>query len=480
MRLLEVLKLSEKVKTLIIGAGPAGLFCAEELLRKGHPADEIMIVDSGSSMCERQCPQSPECDCEICDILEGVGGAGGFSDGKMTLSLGRGTQTEPIFQAEHESILDWIDQKMVEYGGEGKYYEPIEEYAKSDFHREVESVSFKFDTYRLRHLGSDGAQQMIFNQEMMLKAYGVKFRLNTPVRNLLWERNQDGDIRIIGGITGIEGSTEVSVIPAGSVVIATGLQGEPWVRRQAERLGIDLLGGSAGIGIRLEASAENLSALFDTFYDFKMELETPIGQLRSFCCNREGYIVNENHQKLMIRNVNGHSNLASDKKSNSSNFAIIAKVNGNRTGILSPQEWVCDVARGINSMADGMPVVQYAYDFISGLGSEVDALDANPVRTNHQAVAGPNMTCNMPDDLSKSFSQFLVTLDKVLPHGLGEDAVVYGPEIKYYGYRFPVDGNWKSMDAENLYVVGNASGYLDSYVAAAVSGVIAARDISNQ
>lgn len=472
--------MSEKVKTLIIGAGPAGLFCAEELLRKGHPADEIMIVDSGSSMRERQCPESPECNCEVCDILEGVGGAGGFSDGKMTISLGRGTQTEPIFQTEHEPILNWIDQKIVEYGGEGKYYEPIKEYAKSDFHREVESVGFKFDTYRLRHLGSDGAQQMIIYQEMMLKEYGVEFRLNTPVSNLLWERNQAGDIRTIGVLTLSKDSVVDSVILADRVVIATGLQGEPWVRRQAERLGIDLLGGSAGIGIRLEASAKNLSALFDTFYDFKMELETPIGQLRSFCCNREGYIVNENHQELMIRNVNGHSNLASDKKSNSSNFAIIAKVNGNRTGILSPQEWVCDVARGINSMADGMPVVQYADDFMNGVDSDVDALDANSVRTNHQAVAGPNMALNMPNDLSKSFSQFLATLNNVLPQGLGNDAVVYGPEIKYYGYRFPVDGNWKSMGVEDLYVVGNASGYLDSFIAAAVSGVIAARDISNQ
>ena len=147
---------------------------------------------------------------------------------------------------------------------------------------------------------------------------------------------------------------------------------------------------------------------------------------------------------------------------------------------MSPQAWVQDVARNINQLANGMPVVQYAHDFINGWSSDADALDANSVRTNHQAVAGPNMALNMPNDLSKSFSQFLTTLNNILPHGLGNDAVVYGPEIKYYGYRFPVDGNWKSMDVENLYVVGNASGYLDSYVAAAVSGVIAAKDISNQ
>lgn len=470
----EELKLSEKIRTLIIGAGPAGLFCAEELLNRGHRANEIMLIDSGSSMKERCCPQSLDCDCKTCDILEGVGGAGGFSDGKMTLSLGRGTQTEPIFRAEDESILNWIDHKMVMYGGEGKYHDPISGEAKSDFYRKVESAGFKFDTYKLRHLGSDGAKKMIERQEMILRLCQVKFKLNTEVDHLIWHWAENCKKKVTGVCT-VSGQQ----IFADNVVIATGLQGEPWVRKQAKELGVRLLSGSAGIGIRLETSADNLSALFDTFYDFKLELKTPIGQLRSFCCNREGYIVNENHQKLMIRNVNGHSNLAAKLRSNSSNFAIIAKVDHEHTEGMSPQVWVRDIARRINS-SQGMPVVQYAYDFISGVSSDKKTLDANPVRTNHQAIAGPNMAQMMPDDLEKSFQQFLATLDGVLPHGLGNDAVVYGPEIKYYGYRFPVNGNWKSTDVENLHTIGNASGYLDSYVSAAVSGVIAARDIANQ
>lgn len=463
------------MKTLIIGAGPAGLFCAEELLRKGHAANEIMIVDSGLPMQERQCPRSKKCDCETCDILEGVGGAGGFSDGKMTLSLDRGTQTESIFRSEDESILALIDDKMIEYGGEGKYYKPVAEDAKSDFYDKVESAGFKFGTYKLRHFGSDGARRMIINQEMSLRSRGVKFLLSTKVNGLMWYNDCRSDAKVIGAYMSTR--CEDHCVLADHIIIATGLQGEPWVREQASLMGIDLLGGPAGIGMRLETPAENLSALFDTFYDFKLELETPIGQLRSFCCNREGYIVNENHKELMIRNVNGHSNLSANLKSKSSNFAIIAKVNSDQTGDVSPQEWVRTVACQINQAANGLPIVQYASDFINGIASDAGALEVNPVRTNRQTCAGIDMSRHMPTDLRRSFSQFLITLDDVLPHGLDEDAIVYGPEIKYYGNRFPVDNNWASIDAENLYVVGNASGYLDSYVAAAASGVIAARDI---
>lgn len=457
---------------LIIGAGPAGLFCAEELLALGHRSDSIRIIDSGKSMHERGCIESPDCDCSVCDILEGVGGAGGFSDGKMTLSLDRGVQTESVFRNESKFILDRIDQKMVEYGGEGRFYEPIAQDKKSDFQHAVESAGFKFDTYALRHLGSDGAQRMIEHQERSLRDRGVEFILNTKVIDLVW-----WEVNSKKRIIGVEIASSGRLLFADTIVIATGLQGEPWVARQARELGIQLLDGPAGIGIRLETSADKLKPLFDTFYDFKMELETPIGQLRSFCCNREGYIVNENHHELVIRNVNGHSNLSQRLKSKSSNFAIIAKIDDWNAEDRSSQAWVKCVARSINRLVGGMTVVQDAVDFMNGIPSESSKINSNPVRTNLQAMSDVDMSRVMPRDLRESFYKFLMTLDDVLPNGIGEDAVVYGPEIKYYGRRFPVDESWKSINVNGLYVIGNASGYIDSYVAAAASGVIAAKDI---
>lgn len=461
-----------KVNTLIIGAGPAGLFCAEELLKQGAIGDGILIVDSGKSMSKRRCPESPKCNCPSCDILEGVGGAGGFSDGKMTFSLGRGTQTEQIFGPEHEPLLGEIDAMMVEYGGPGVWYQPVMP-TKNGILKKVLDAGFKFTSYPLRHLGSDGAQEMIINQEKSLIKRGVRIWTECPIFSLL--ASIIDDKRVTGAVT-----EDHKLIWADQVVIATGLQGTPWVEKIAERLGIELKPGDAGIGIRLEAGAENLEELFEIFYDFKLELDCPIGTLRSFCCNREGYIINENHSSLMIRNVNGHSNLDPELRSRSSNFAIIAKVSAEMTYPVSPQEWVRLVSRQINNLQEGMPSVQYASDFISNILSDSIKLDANPIRTNHQAKAGADIAIAMPYELRNSFRKFLSRLDTVLPHGLGSDAVVYAPEIKYYARRFPVDTNWKSTDIEGLYVIGNASGYLDSYVAAAVSGVIAAKRIMKQ
>jgi len=189
--------LSKKVNVVVVGAGPAGLFCAEELL--SHGVKDILIIDSGKSMSDRKCPQSQTCDCPSCDILEGVGGAGGFSDGKMTLSLGRGTQTEPIFSEEHEPLLTEVDHMMVDYGGEGNYFNPEDTGVElSNFRESLDKCGFDFQTYRLRHIGSDGAQAMIKKQEMMLKFRGVDFLLNTTVDTLLTNPIRD---RVIGGLT---------------------------------------------------------------------------------------------------------------------------------------------------------------------------------------------------------------------------------------------------------------------------------------
>jgi len=448
-------------KILIVGAGPAGIFCAEELLKLGR--EDIIIIDSGKPMHERRCPQTKECNCPRCDILEGGGGAGGFSDGKMTLSLNRGTQTELIFSVEHESILDEIDEVMVEHGGEGIWYNPVGE-PPEEFLR----AGFRFDSYPLRHFGSDGAQRMIKNQIASLQQRGVKFEFHKIADRII--RNFEG--RAVG-IVAVDGT----MIMAGHIVIATGLQGTPWLEAEAERIGIELTPGPAGIGMRLETAKENLAGIFEIFYDFKLELDCPIGTLRSFCCNREGYIVNENHQSLMIRNVNGHSNLSPKLRSNSSNFAIIAKVEAAQTYPFSPQEWVRKVAKDINTANSGRTVSQFALDFLTGEPSDAKALNKNPVRTNTQSATGTDISGIMPPELRRSFRKFLVAMDTALDHGLGASAVVYAPEIKYYASRFPIDENWKSLGADGLYVVGNASGYLDSYVAAAVSGVIAARDI---
>ncbi|MDR1885999.1 MAG: FAD-dependent oxidoreductase, partial [Synergistaceae bacterium] len=72
---------------IVVGAGPAGLFAARELSRGGM---DVLILDKGHDIDKRVCPLkmgAAECaQCKPCGVVCGWGGAGAFSDGKLTLT----------------------------------------------------------------------------------------------------------------------------------------------------------------------------------------------------------------------------------------------------------------------------------------------------------------------------------------------------------------------------------------------------------
>ncbi len=455
---------------IIIGAGPAGLFCADELVKQG--VKKILVLDMGQAIESRKCPETEECNCKTCSILEGQGGAGGFSDGKMTLSLGRGTQQEEIFKPEHQPILDYIDEVTVKYGGEGRYYNPGE--IETDMADKFSNTKLSFSSYRLRHVGSDGARAMIEGHIRQLESQGVKFINNIRVGRLFWSsENRIGSVGFIK-----KGESSGGSLKAKQIIVATGLQGAAWFENELLVRGIQLGTGPAGFGMRLETPAEVLAPLFEAFYDFKVEYTaSSLLSLRSFCCNHKGSIVNENHHTMGIRNVNGHSYLAENLRTKSSNFSIMSKIHQGYDGD-NPQDTVRSISSKVNLITGGMPMVESVRDFVNN--SMFPHLDENPYRTNHQAVMG-DIRAILPPDLGDAFTEYLMDLDKVVPGVLGKHSLLYAPEMKYYGRKVPVDfETWRVKGTDNLYALGNASGYIDSFTSAAVTGVLAARDVASR
>jgi uncharacterized FAD-dependent dehydrogenase len=444
---------------IIIGAGPAGMYCASELIRDGR---SVAIIDRGPSMEERVCPESPYCDCRVCNILCGIGGAGGFSDGKNTLSLTRGTQMEDLFPFEAEEIMHEVDKSVADYAGTEGINVPQ---VSCSHDHPFNSHGFTFSSYPLRHIGSDGIRQWAINMRRDLAGQGVTFVTDREAIRIL---NDPG----VGGISGVKANGQN--IGARIVIAATGLDGAPWLYREMVRLGATFRPGPAGIAIRLETASEVLAPLFDIFYDWKMEK----GRLRSFCCNHHGYIVNENHASMGIRNVNGHSFLDPAHRSNSSNCAIMAKITTEMAP--NPQETVKTVAKTINAMAGGHTAIQRVTDFLEDRPTPPGYMDIeDSVRTNHQARAGVCIGLGLQsvDDLWSDYCDYLVSLDMIVPGVVSDRSFIYAPEVKYYSPRVRITPGWECIGVPRLYVIGNASGYLDSFVAAATSGIIAARSI---
>ena len=79
----------DKYDLIIVGAGPAGIFCAYELI-SNKPDSKILIVERGKEISKRVCPKRTnggKCvNCPVCAITAGFSGSGAFSDGKLTLT----------------------------------------------------------------------------------------------------------------------------------------------------------------------------------------------------------------------------------------------------------------------------------------------------------------------------------------------------------------------------------------------------------
>lgn len=437
-------------RVAIIGSGPAGLFCAYTLAGLAY----VTIYEAGLPIEQRTCPETGCDKCAICHILEGGGGAGGLSDGKNTYSLMRGTQMENIFPEDAKRWLPTVDGVMVHFAGEGVWYNPMP--APEIF----KDSPLNFETYPLRHVGSDGIRKFVKGITTDLERMGVEIsylRSASPRINL-------STMEAKGVVTDVE------YYPADVTVIAAGLQGIPWIEHLMMSIGSPLGSGPAGFGLRLETDAEILAPLHKQFYDYKISHEMPDGVIiRSFCCNQNGYVINERHTDLNIINVNGHSFLDPSMRSRSSNVAIMAKIP--ESLYISPQDFVIGLGKELSK--DGSQC-QSLMEFMDMGRSDIDI----QFLTNPQSVLG-DIASQIHVFLLDAFRTFIWELNRIVSV-ISPKSIIYAPEIKYYGRRVNVTPEWRCKDVKSLYIIGSGSGYLDSFVATALSGIIAAENIKRE
>lgn len=222
-----------KYDVVIIGAGPAGIFTALELVRNGSDK-KILMVEKGKPVDKRHCPKAETGKCMNCKpncmITTGFSGAGAFSDGKLSLSCEVGGELPNLIGSEFaQELIDYTDKIYLEFGAdehvEGVYEgEEIKEIRKRAIRAGLQLVNCP-----IRHLGTEKAQQLYLNIQNYLQEKGVEMRFNTECDNIILKEDVCQGVRL-------EDKAGSEEIYADNVIIATGRRGADWLEKSARRM----------------------------------------------------------------------------------------------------------------------------------------------------------------------------------------------------------------------------------------------------
>ena len=213
----------EKYDLIIVGAGPAGIFTAVELLRRGSKK-HILLVEKGKPVEKRHCPKAEIGHCvncrPTCAITTGFSGAGAFSDGKLSLSYEVGGDLPSLIGEEFaQELIDYTDKIYLEFGAdphvEGIYTgEDIKEIRKNAIHAGLKLVDCP-----IRHLGTEKAQQLYLAIQNYLADNGVEMLFSTECENIILEDEE------CKGVLLRQGDGEPRAVYGDTVVIGTGRRG---------------------------------------------------------------------------------------------------------------------------------------------------------------------------------------------------------------------------------------------------------------
>jgi len=447
---------------IIIGAGPGGIFAAYELC-KGDSNLRIAVFESGNELGKRMCPIDGDkvkacINCENCSIMSGFGGAGAFSDGKynITNDFG-GTLHEYIGKREAIRLMEYVDEINLAHGGEGtKLYST----ASTSIKKLCMQNKLKLLDASVRHLGTDINRIVLGNLYDELEPK-VDFLFRTPVTDI---EPIEGGYRVVAGDT---------VRTCARCIVSVGRSGSKWMEGLCQRLGIPTESNRVDLGVRVELPAELFSHLTDELYESKIVYRTEKSgdNVRTFCMNPHGVVVNENTNGIIT--VNGHSYEDPERWTENTNFALL--VSKHFTEPFKDSNGYGESIARLSNMLGGGVMVQRFGDLIRGRRSTRDRIRECFVTPTLAAEPG-DLSLVLPKRILDAIIEMIYALDKIAPGTANDDTLLYGVEVKFYNVHVKLADNLETRH-EGLYVIGDGSGVTHSLSHASASGVFVARDI---
>ncbi len=449
---------------IVIGAGPAGIFAVLELLKEA-PGLKILLVEKGSDIDDRRCPlmhgKSSCASCAVCDLLSGWGGAGAFSDGKLSLSSEVGGHLSRYMPKETiEGLISYVDDVYRRYGAPEKIFGEA-----SDEIERIKNLASKNDLLfihtMIRHIGTERCRELLKRMRIYIDEK-IDVIFNKKVTRILTDGTRATGVKLISG----------EEYAGRFILSAPGREGSRWLEREAKRLKLTLLNNAVDVGVRVEVPASVMEPLTSVTYEPKLVYYSKAfdDRVRTFCVNPYGEVVKEYLKGVWT--VNGHS--YARRKTGNTNFALLVSTYFTEP-FKEPISYGRYIARLANFLGQGV-IVQRLGDLRRGRRSTPERIASGIVEPTLKDTTPGDLSFVLPYRYLTDILEMMEALDRIAPGVNSRHTLLYGVEVKFYSMQIKLTQELET-EIENLFAIGDGAGVSRGLIQASASGVIAARAI---
>lgn len=454
-----------------VGAGIANLALAYTILKKDSNK-RILILEKGPKITTRICPKTKVgycVNCKPCRITTGFGGAGCFSDCKLTYSeeVG-GTLIQYVGEEKFKELQDEAYDFFRGLGADAPIYSNDEYFKK--LQENCEKNSLHLVESKVQHLGTEGSYELMCELYRRLENMGCQINCNCSVEWIDF------------------GAKTVTVEPEGKpqkqffvnydkLSIAVGRYGSGWLSELCEMQRIPMEQNSVDVGVRVEVPKEILDPVTDNLYEMKIVNQlTDHSSVRTFCVNPAGFVVEEGYDN--VKCVNGHS--FTGTKSSNSNFALLHSIRFTEP-FNSPLEYGQSICKLANKLGGNKILVQRLGDILANRRTNEERLSKNTVVPTLKDVIGGDLQYVFPSKTLNAIIDTLRKLDKVIPGLFADDVLIYAPEVKFYSSKIKLNKKLQveKKGFEDVYFLGDSSGVTHGIIQACMSGIYTSESVLN-